>query len=221
MLSQNTISFLQKLHKNNNKEWFDKNRNVYEEAKKDFENLVQKLISFLAKEDEAIALLHPKDCIFRLNRDVRFSKNKSPYKTNFGALIARGGKKSVFAGYYIHCEPGQSFVGGGLWIPQPAELKKMRQEVDYCWNEFKGIVQSRKFKNIYGDLDKTSEYSLVKVPREYDKDNPAAEYLKLKSYVCTQHLSDTDMTSKTLEKKLKDAFSTLAPLVNFINRSLE
>lgn len=221
MLSANTLAFLNKLQKNNNKEWFDKNRSLYEEAKLDFENLVQQLIATVGKDDEEIALLKPKDCTFRINRDIRFSKDKTPYKTNMGAYIVRGGKKSLYAGYYFHCEPGRSFVGGGLWMPQPAELKKVRQEIDYCWDEFKGIVQSKKFKSVYSDLSRDAEYTLAKVPRDYDKDNPAAEYLKLKSLVGLHNIADNDITSKALVKKVTEAFTTLKPVIDFINRSLE
>lgn len=221
MLSENTLSFLKKLQRNNNKEWFEKNRTLYEEAKEDFETLIEKVIAFLGKNDEAIAILKPKDCMFRINRDVRFSKDKSPYKTNFGGYIVNGGKKSLLAGYYFHCEPGKSFVGGGLWMPQAPELKKVRQEIDYCWDEFKGLLQNKKFKTIYTDLNKSPEYSLVNIPRDYDKENPAAEYLKLKSFVCQQSIADSDLTSKNLEKKLFEAFATLKPLADFINRSIE
>jgi uncharacterized protein (TIGR02453 family) len=113
MLQPSTLKFLKDLKKNNTKEWFDANRKVYEAAKQDFEMLVQEVISQHGKKDEEIASLKPKDCMFRINRDIRFSKDKSPYKTNFGAFINRGGKKSIYAGYYFHCEPGRHFVGGG------------------------------------------------------------------------------------------------------------
>src|SRR5881296_1954324 len=108
MLQQSTIKFLKDLKKNNTKEWFDANRKVYESAKQDFENLVQTVITQYCKKDNDIASLKPKDCMFRINRDIRFSKDKSPYKTNFGASINKGGKKSMLAGYYFHCEPGQN-----------------------------------------------------------------------------------------------------------------
>ncbi|HLO80078.1 MAG TPA: DUF2461 domain-containing protein, partial [Chitinophagaceae bacterium] len=125
------LSFLKKLKKNNNKPWFDANRHLYVEAKVEFEDFVSSLITSYGKHDPAIAHLLPKDCIFRINRDVRFSKDKSPYKNNFGASITSGGKKSPFAGYYVHIEPGAGFVGGGLWQPMPDMLAKVRQEIDY------------------------------------------------------------------------------------------
>src|ERR1051325_10599551 len=129
MLQTTTLKFLKDLKKNNTKEWFDANRKAYESAKKDFEGLVESVIEQFCKKDEEIGSLKPKDCMFRINRDIRFSKDKSPYKTNFGAFINKGGKKSIYAGYYFHCEPGENFVGGGLWMPMPDALKKVRQEI--------------------------------------------------------------------------------------------
>src|SRR4028118_1250631 len=160
MLLPGTIKFLKELKKNNNKPWFDENRPLFEAAKTNFENFVQTILNAYAKKDTDLATLKVKECVFRINRDVRFSKDKTPYKANMGASLNRGGKKSPFAGYYFHCEPEQSFAGGGLWMPMPPQTKKVRQEIDYCFPEFRSIVQSAKFKTIYGDLEKTSEYSL-------------------------------------------------------------
>ena len=112
---------------------------------------VCRCLSF-AKKDEAIASLKAKDCVFRINRDVRFSKDKSPYKSNMGASFIKGGKKSVLSGYYFHCEPGNSFVGGGLWMPEVDGLKKLRQEIDYNFDEFKKIIGSKKFAATYKEL---------------------------------------------------------------------
>jgi len=221
MLQPATIKFLKDLKKNNNKVWFDANRNKYELAKKDFAEFVQTIIDKHAKKDSTIKELKAKDCMFRINRDIRFSKDKTPYKTNFGASINRGGRKSVFAGYYFHFEPGEHFVGGGIWIPMPPELKKIRQEIDYNLDEFKKIVGSKKFKSVYGELYKEENVSLSKVPQGFEKDNPAAEYLKLKSILALKKLKETDITSKNLEKQVLEAFDALQPLIEFINKALE
>jgi uncharacterized protein (TIGR02453 family) len=221
MLQSSTLKFLKDLKKNNNKPWFDANRKRYEEAKADFANFVQQVIDAHSKKDKTISALKAKDCMFRINRDVRFSKDKSPYKTNFGASINKGGKKAFStAGYYFHLEPGQCFVGGGIYQPMPDELKKVRQEIDYNFKDFKKIIQSKKFKLLYGDLSKSPEYTLSRVPKGYEADNPAAEYLKLKSYIAFVSFSDKDLTSNTLVKKTAAAFETLQPLLNFINESL-
>jgi len=126
MLQPASIKFLKELKKHNHKEWFEANRKQYDAAKNDFAELVQSVIEKFGKKDESIATLKAKDCMFRINRDVRFSKDKSPYKTNMGASIVKGGKKSPLAGYYFHFEPGNSFVGGGSWMPEPEGLKKIR-----------------------------------------------------------------------------------------------
>jgi len=220
MLQQTTVLFLKNLKKNNKKEWFDINRGKYESAKKDVENLSAEIIKRLSTIDESIAHLQPKDCMFRINRDVRFSKDKSPYKTNMGVYFSKGGKKGNTAGYYFHLEPGQCFVGGGIYQPGPEELKKVRQEIDYNFKDFTKIIGSKKFKSFYKDLDKSDEFRLSRVPKGYEPDNPAAEYLKLKSYIAFVKLSDADLTSKTLVKKTADAFATLQPLLDFVNESL-
>lgn len=220
MLQATTIKFLKDLQKNNNKPWFEKNRVVYEDAKADFAQFIQSIVDKHGKKDETIKELTAKECTFRINRDVRFAKDKSPYKNNFGASINRGGKKSVYAGYYFHCQPGGAFVGGGLWMPMPPDLKKVRQEIDYCFDEFKKILSAKKFKAVYGDLDKSAESSLVKVPQGFDKENPAAEYIKLKSFIALKKLDDKELVSKDLIKTSLDAFDALQPLLVFLNRAL-
>ena len=220
MLQSSTLKFLKALKKNNNKPWFDAHRKEYEQAKGDFTFFIQSVIDKHSKSDPTINSISAKDCMFRINRDIRFSKDKSPYKTNMGAYINRGGKKSLFGGYYFHCEPGQSFVGGGLWMPMPPELNKVRQEIDYNYAAFKKIITSKKFNAVYKDLSRDPEYVLSRVPKGYETDNPAAEYLKMKSFVALTSLKDSDLTSKELLKKTTDAFASLQPLLTFINESL-
>jgi len=220
MLQAATLRFLKDLKKNNNKPWFDAHRKIYESAKIDFTGFVQTVIDRHAKSDPTIKSITAKDCMFRINRDIRFSKDKSPYKTNMGAYINRGGKKSLFGGYYFHCEPGGSFVGGGLWMPMPPELNKVRQEIDYNFEAFKKIINSKKFKSVYKDLSHDPEYVLSRVPKGYEPGNPAAEYLKMKSFVSLTSLKDSDLTSKDLAKKTTTAFEALQPLIEFINESI-
>jgi uncharacterized protein (TIGR02453 family) len=220
MIQPSTLKFLKDLKKNNNKPWFDAHRPAYESAKKDFEQFVQLLIDKHGKKDTTIKNLTPRECMFRINRDVRFSKDKSPYKTNFGAFINGGGKKSPLAGYYFHCSPGEAFAGGGLWMPMPPELKKVRQEIDYCFDEFKKIVGAKKFKTAYGDIDRSEEYVLSRLPKDFEKGNPAEEYLKMKSYVATQPIADKDLTGTALAKKVTEAFEALQPMLEFVNRAL-
>jgi uncharacterized protein (TIGR02453 family) len=220
MLEKNTMLFLSKLKKNNNKPWFDANRKQYEAAKADFASFVQAVIDGFGKKNKSIAHLLAKDCMFRINRDVRFSKDKSPYKTNMGAFINAGGKKSNFAGYYFHLEPGACFTGGGMYMPMPQELAKVRQEIDYNLADFKKIINAKKFKTVYGDLDRDAEYLLSRVPKGYETDNPAAEYLKLKSFVATINIPDTSLKSKKIIDDVITAFEALQTLNNFLNNAL-
>jgi uncharacterized protein (TIGR02453 family) len=219
MLQSSTIQFLKALKKNNNKEWFDKNRKIYEQAKADYLNFVTILLNEIQGFDTSLMELQPKQCIFRLNRDVRFSKNKDPYKTNFGASFSKGAKKVQSAGYYFHLEPGENFVGGGLWMPMAPDLNKVRQEIDYCYKEFSSILKKPAFKSTYGDMDNSMK--LVRPPKGFDIDNPALEYLKLKSFVVTRSIKDTELTDNQLVKNVVKDFKTIAPLVHFLNRAIE
>ncbi|MEO6219275.1 MAG: DUF2461 domain-containing protein, partial [Ginsengibacter sp.] len=210
------------LAKNNNKAWLDENRNRYLGAKNDFENFVSLLIKKISLFDEDIKELQSKDCTFRLNRDIRFSKDKTPYKINMGASLNRGGKKSLYAGYYFHLEPGnKSFAGGGLWMPMAPELKKVRQEIDYNLDEFITIQSNKKFKNHYAALEITDDVKLVNLPRGYEKTNPAADYLKLKSFIATKPISDAELTNPSLLNNTSKAFEVLMPFVKFLNKALE
>lgn len=221
MIKPATLQFLKSLKKNNRKEWFDKNRSKFDEAKKNVEETAGEIIKRLSKTDESVAHLQPKDCMFRINRDVRFSKNKSPYKTNMGVYFSKGGKKGIQAGYYFHIEPGAAFIAGGLWMPMPLELKKVRQEIDYNWNEFNQIVNAKKFKSAFGHLDRSDEYMLSRPPKGYDDSNPAIEYLKLKSFIATRKIPDTELGGKDVVKNVVGYFEKMKPFIDFINRAVE
>lgn len=222
MLQKSTVGFLKELKKNNTKEWFDTNRKKYEAAKADFAALTNAVIHGLGKKDPFVASLLAKDCTFRINRDVRFSKNKDPYKTNMGMYLSRGGKKSLFSGYYFHLEPGgNSFMGGGLYMPEPDVIKKVRQEIDYNWDEFSKIIKQKKFKTVYKELQREEGMVLTREPKGYEKDNPAIEYIKLKSWVATAPVTDQLLTSEHLVKEIVGAFETLQPMIEFLNKALE
>jgi uncharacterized protein (TIGR02453 family) len=221
MIQKSTIEFLKNLKLNNHKEWFDANRKVYEAAKADYLQLVSYVLKGLVANDDSLALLQPKDCTFRINRDVRFSKNKDPYKTNMGAGFSKGGKKMMLAGYYFHCEPGASFIAGGVWMPMAPELKKVRQEIDYCFDEFKEIVTNKTFVKTFGGLEHGEDVMLKRAPKGYEEDNPAIDYLKLKSFIVSTPISDADLNSPKLVQKIVGACAQMQPLVYFINRGIE
>jgi uncharacterized protein (TIGR02453 family) len=221
MLNKLTIKFLKDLQKNNNKDWMDAHKAEYLAAKNDYLALVADVLKEMKGfEPEIAENTEPKNCVFRLNRDVRFSANKNPYKDNMGASIKLGGKKSLYAGYYFHLQPGASFVGGGYWMPEAPMLAKLRQEIDYNFEEFKGIVASKKFTDIYvNGLNR--EDALKTVPKGYDKENPAIQYLQLKHLVAMAPLKDSDFLEKDIAKKIATAFKALKPMLDFMNRTVE
>ena len=222
MLQKTTIVFLKNLQKNNVKEWFDANRKTYDVARADFINLVNEILKEYSKKDEDLVGLTAKDCVFRINRDIRFSKDKTPYKNNFSAGFARGGKKSPFAGYYLQIEPGNnSMIGGGVWTPEADVLKKVRQEIDYSFDEFSKITHGKPFVKVYGDLYKDKEVMLSRPPKGYDETNRAIEYIKMKSFIGMKPLKDEELTEDKLIPTITEALSALQPLLRFLNAAIE
>ena len=219
MLQSATLKFLKGLKKNNNKPWFEKNKNSYLAAKDDIGQLTGQLLNGLGKTDKSIADLKAKDCQFRIYRDVRFSKDKTPYKTNMGAWINKGGKKINSAGYYFHCEPGQSFIAGGFYLPMPPELNKIRQEIDYNFDEWKKIINNKNFKKYFVKGVEGIE-SLSRPPKGYDDSNPAIEFLKMKSFIVTCQLTDTAIESKTLVKDVLKTYEAMKPFIDFLNHAV-
>lgn len=219
MLQVSTLKFLKELQKNNNKPWFDAHRQQYETAKAGFYAMVEKLIPAIAKFDAPIGQLAVKQCVFRINRDVRFSKNKDPYKNNMACYFNHAGKNGLGAGYYLHIEPGKSFAAGGIWVPEPQVLAGIRQEIDYNFTEWKKIVESRHFKKEFTEGIKSSE-ALVRPPKGYDEANPAIEYLKMKSFIVTKSFSDTDLQQKNFVAAVAKTFSNMKPLIDFLNTAL-
>lgn len=217
-MEQATLQFLKNLKANNNKEWMDTHKTEYQNAKADFEYFVAQLIQSLGKMDDTLANLQPKQCIFRLNRDIRFSNDKSPYKSNFGAAFSRGGKKFPGAGYYFHLEPGGSFIGGGCWMPDAEILKNIRQEIDYNFNGFKKIIAAKKFKDTFGEMNGEK---LVRPPKGYDENNPAIEYIKYKSFTVGASISDKEILSGNLLKTAMGVYKTMQPFVFFLNAGVE
>ncbi|MEN9571725.1 MAG: hypothetical protein RL172_2956 [Bacteroidota bacterium] len=219
MLQPSTLNFLKNLKKNNNKAWFDANRKSYEAAKADFAGLTTAIIEATSKFDASTSNLIAKDCLFRINRDVRFSKDKSPYKTNMGAYINPGGKKSDTPGYYLQCEPGQNFAAGGLYTPMPAVLARVRQELDYNFEEWNKIICSKAFKKYFTAVDGIDVLS--RPPKGYTEDNPAIEFLKMKSYIASRPFTDADMVSKTLVKNVASTFEAMKPMIDFLNHAMQ
>jgi uncharacterized protein (TIGR02453 family) len=211
---KSVLAFLSNLEKNNNKQWFDANRARYEQARSEFEHFVQLLIAEISKFDN-MGGLAAKDCIFRINRDLRFSKDKTPYKTNMGASIAPGGKKSPQQSYYVHVMPhNQSFLAGGLHMPTPDQLKRFRQAIDRDAAPFKRIINAKNFVETFGKLDGNK---LAMMPKGYPVDHPTAVLLKLKEVVVGHRLSDKDLSSADIVAESARVFKTLKPFLKYLD----
>jgi uncharacterized protein (TIGR02453 family) len=221
MVQKSTIDFLKQLGKNNKKEWFDANKDKYLAAKANVDGFVEDVIKAFSSFDKGLSGLKAKDCVFRIYRDVRFSKDKRPYKTNMGASINRGGKKMEVAGYYLHIQPGESFLAGGRWMPSSDHLKKIRQEIDYNGKKLHKILDDKNFKKQFGGLDNSDEYKLARPPKGYDKDHKDVELLKLNSYLVWHQYSDKDVLSKNFLKDLTVAAKTMKPLLDFLNTAID
>lgn len=220
-ISKETFTFLNDLKKNNNREWFTANKDRFENAKKEFENFIDQLILGIAAFDNSIAHFTAKDCVFRIYRDVRFSKDKSPYKTHFGAHITSAPKKSEIhsrAGYYVQVAPGDSFLGGGAYLPQSSWLQAIRQEINYHGDEFQGILNTADFIKHFGKMEGEK---LSKMPKGYAIDHPYIELIKHKSFLGMCSCEDNLVTSNRFLDHCIGAFKALYPFDSFLNRALD
>jgi uncharacterized protein (TIGR02453 family) len=219
-IQKNSLKFLKQLAANNNKPWFDANRADYEAAKGNFIEFVAELIKRMEAVDPSVAGLEAKKTVFRINRDVRFSKDKSPYKSNLGATLSMGGKNMQTAGYYFQIQPGgKSFAAAGSYMPIPENLARIRQEIDYNFNDFNKIITSAAFKKQFGTLDEIEK--LKTVPKGYTPDNPAIDILKHKSFVVSRTFTDAEVLDPNFVKTLLQCYKTAYPLVKFINSAIE
>jgi len=213
-----TMRFLNELEKNNNKVWFDANRATYDSCREAFVTLVQDWIDVMITLDPALAGQSTKSAIFRINRDVRFSANKSPYKTNFSAYLSKGGKKYPGAGYYLHIDPKGSFLASGIWMPPANVLQSIRQEIDYNLPEYESVLGQVKKGNLFDTMDSDS---LSRPPKGYEADNPGIVYLKQKNFVLAAKLDETLLSSPDLIGKLENYCGTVKPYTDYLNRAVD
>jgi uncharacterized protein (TIGR02453 family) len=214
------LKFLKDLAKNNDRVWFEKNKPRYLEAKQGYEDLIGVLLGEFIKFDEGLAGLDARKLPFRIYRDVRFSKDKRPYKVNMGAGFSPNGKLVQEPGYYVHIEPGnKSFVAGGIYMPDAANLGKMRQEIDYNADKLIKILNGKTFKKTYSngfdDFDK-----LKTMPKGYAKDHPHAELLKHKSFIVSRNFTDKEVTDKKFVKAIAADAKAIKPLNDFIREAI-
>jgi uncharacterized protein (TIGR02453 family) len=218
MISSNILHFLKELAGNNNKEWFRKNQDRYIHARHEFELVTGILINEIGRFDKNVSGLLPKDCIFRIFRDVRFSNDKTPYKTNFGTYISKGGRKGGYAGYYLHIEPGSCFLAGGIYMPLPPVLKAIRNEIYHNMDEFMEILAAKKFRQYFGEIQGAR---LTAPPRGFDKDLPGIELLKYKDYNVVHELSEQQLTGKDFISYAVMVFREMLPFNRFLNQAVE
>ncbi len=218
MVTKETLDFLKKLDKNNNRDWFQANKKAFDAAQDNLTAFTDYLIGEVGKFDDAVATLDPKSCVFRIYRDVRFSKDKSPYKTNLGAYISPGGRKSMQPGYYFHVQPGQSFVAGGKHVPDGPETLKIRNAIANNTDEFLKIVEKKSFRDAFGEMRGDR---LKSAPKGFDPEHKVVEYLKLKEFMGFKELNDDKiLTSAEFPKMLAKIMKEMFPLVAFLRKAL-
>ncbi|MEN9918170.1 MAG: hypothetical protein RL662_606 [Bacteroidota bacterium] len=215
MLKKDNLDFLKALKENNSREWFNDNKAWYERAKADVELLVTKLLAEISTFDQELAQSDPRKCMFRIYRDVRFSHDKSPYKTHFGAVFhQRGFDKS--SGYYLHIDADQSFMTCGHYMLPPDQLKKMRKGIYDDYDTLQAILEENNFKTEIGDLFRDDDV-LKRVPNGFDKDHPAAEYMKLKHFYVSKPLSDEQLLRTDFVSYAGGIYKQMSNMNRFLN----
>ena len=218
MIAKETVDFLANLDKNNNREWFQANKKQFDAAQDNMTAFAGYLIGEIGKFDDAVADIDPKTCVFRIYRDVRFSKDKRPYKTNLGAYISPGGRKSMQPGYYFHLQPGASFVAGGKHIPDGPELLKIRTAIAAKTDEFLKIIGKKSYSDTFGEMRGDR---LKSAPKGFDPEHKAVEHLKLKEFMAFKELHDDKfLVSPEFPKYLVKTMKEMFPLISFLRRAL-
>jgi len=219
LIEKSTVDFLKELASNNNRDWFQANKKAFDTAQDNMTAFAGFLIGEIGMLDREVADLDPKSCVFRIYRDVRFSKDKSPYKTNLGAYISPGGRKSMQPGYYFHLEPGRSFVAGGKHIPDGPELLKIRNAIAKDTADFLKIVEKKSFLEAFGRM---SGDALKSAPKGFDADHKAIEYLKLKEFMAwTEFKNEKLLLSPEFPNNLIKMMKEMYPLVAFLRKALK
>jgi uncharacterized protein (TIGR02453 family) len=208
------LKFLKNIAKNNNREWFEKNKSKYLETKVVFEDFLEALHAELLKFDESLGGLNPRKMGFRIYRDVRFSKDKRPYKVHMGAGFSANGKMENEPGYYVHLEPSKSFVAGGFYMPSPDLLAKIRQEIDYNGAKFTKLLNDKNFKKHFTGLDDFDR--LKTAPKGYAKDHEHLALLQHKSFVVSHYFTDAQVKDKKFAKTVANVSKEIKKLNDYL-----
>jgi uncharacterized protein (TIGR02453 family) len=209
--------FLTDLAANNNRDWFNLNKDRFLTIKNEFDQFIDKLIPRVREIDRQLGLVEAKECVFRIYRDVRFSTNKEPYKYHLGAYIANGGRKSRFAGYYLHLQPKQSFLAAGAYLPPPEILKEIRYEIVDNTSEYLKIIKNSNFVKYYNEI--SGEKGKL-VPKGFPKDFLYVDLIKFKSYEIGYNLTDDMFLSGEVEMEIINAIKAALPFNQFLNRAI-
>src|ERR1700761_1526282 len=218
-LNPETFDFLKKLVENNNREWFQANKGDHDKARENVIEFAGALIKQLHLVDPFVdSDLDPKKCVLRIYRDIRFSKNKTPYKNNFGISVPTQGSKLGGVEYYFHVQPDKAFIAGGYWMPEAEHLKKIRQEIDYNAADLKKVIDEPEFRKLFGDFRKQEQ--LKTIPREYSADNENIDLLKLKSFIVSHQISDKNLMKPDAVEYTAEVCSKIYPLNFFLRNAL-
>lgn len=211
MVSKATLEFLTKLRNNNNREWFADNKTEFQQLEKEFKSFTMEIVTDLSKTDSI-----DKIQMFRIYRDVRFSKDKSPYKTNFGVALGRT-KPMLRGGYYLHIEPGGSFVGGGFWEPNAEDLNRIRKEFEMDDSEIRAIISDENFVKTFGKLEGEE---LKTAPKGFDKEHPAIDLIRKKQYLVSRKFTDKEVTDKNFKTEVVNTFLAMRPFFDYMSEVL-
>ncbi|MDH3494081.1 MAG: DUF2461 domain-containing protein [Acidobacteriota bacterium] len=216
---KSVLGFLRELQKNNNRDWFKANKNRYDSAREDFLVLVDKFIKGIVRFDPEMAGTNAADCVFRIYRDIRFSDDKTPYKTAFGASMQPGGRTCGIPGYYVNISPGNCFLAGGAYMPPAPELKKIRDRIAGDLKGFRKIVEAKKFKELFGEL---AGEKLKTAPKGFPKDHEAIEYLRYKGFAAYHDkVSEKLAISPDFVKYGLNVFKAMAPLNFYMRKAMK
>ena len=215
MITKEAVQFLDDLIANNSTDWMHANKKRYENYKKDYHNYIAGILAEMKPLDQSLEPLDVKNCTFRINRDIRFSKDKSPYKTNIGVWFTQNKFRKNSPGYYIHFEKGNSFIAGGVWCPEPEQLKRIRKEIAFFHEDLEAIVDNEMFKKEFGTITRDENNTLKKAPKDFEANHPAIEFLKLKSYTASQKIDDNDFLNPNFSKIVAQKLIVLKPLMTF------
>lgn len=217
-LDSATLDFIRDLRKHNQREWFEQNRSRYEAAREDFIAFLKNLLQGAAAFEPALEGQQPRDLMFRIYRDVRFSNDKRPYKEHICAYMADGGRKTINPGFYLHISPdNQSFLAGGVWMPPAPELKAIRQEIDYNYDELQTLLKAPDFRKYFNGLEGDK---LKTTPKGYHSDHPAIDLLRHKSWNASCFFNDATVTSEQFYEECLAAMRAVKPINDFFFRPM-